>query len=78
MDYPRLKTLSIGTWILIASGISDFSFELYSRFHPESPRRISLHGIDYPVGTEEVMLREREKVIQLARLTDQLNFWYPW
>ena len=23
----------------------------------QSPRRISLHGNDYPVGTEEVMLR---------------------
>lgn len=22
--------------------------------------------------------KEREKAIQLARLTDQLNFWYPW
>lgn len=22
--------------------------------------------------------KEREKVIQLARLKDQLNFWYPW
>lgn len=71
------RNLDSGFSSLVGFPISVLSCILDSKAHDGFPymgmitryeRRKLCWGLD----------KEREKAIQLARLTDQLSFWYPW
>lgn len=71
------RNLDSGVSSLVGFPISVLSCILDSKAHDGFPymgmiTRLELRKLCWGVD------KEREKAIQLARLTDQLNFWYPW
>ena len=63
----------VGFPISVLSCILDSSWKAHDGFpYMGMITRLELRKLCWGVD------KEREKAIQLARLTDQLNFWYPW